>query len=229
MAAMTLTALPAAPTPSRPPAPGWWGDGGPLRIAPWPDPVVERSGFTPRSAYVERCWLPVLGPSALLLVRRAGDLLMAHPEGCEIDTAATARALGLGGAGGRHAPFPRAIGRCVRFGVARPLGTTAGEGDGPPSPVLAFRRMLAPLPARRTAALGPGRWPEPGPPDDAATYRGQRRRAMAAAVEMAPAAPDPGALEGYLHAIGVHPALAHEAAACAAAWVGGGPGGSARP
>lgn len=34
-------------------------------IRPWADPVVDVRGFDPRSQYVERYWLSVIGPTAL--------------------------------------------------------------------------------------------------------------------------------------------------------------------
>jgi len=34
-----------------------------LRVEAWTDPVVDRVGHDPRSTYVERFWLGVLGPS----------------------------------------------------------------------------------------------------------------------------------------------------------------------
>ena len=46
-----------------------------LRIVRWPDPVVDATGHDLRSTYVERFWLPVLGPSTTWLARRiAADL-----------------------------------------------------------------------------------------------------------------------------------------------------------
>ena len=33
-----------------------------LWVVPLPDPLVEAFGFDPRSWYVERFWLPVIGP-----------------------------------------------------------------------------------------------------------------------------------------------------------------------
>jgi hypothetical protein len=111
----------------------------------WEDPLLERIGVAARSAYVEEFWLPVLGPSACLLLRRAAQLLAASPDGLAVPADDLARALGLGGTGGRHAPFPRAIARCVRFGMARrPLPDT-----------VAFRRMVGPLPLRLVTRLPP--------------------------------------------------------------------------
>ena len=34
-----------------------------LSIHPWPDPVIDQVGHDPRSTYVERFWLGILGPS----------------------------------------------------------------------------------------------------------------------------------------------------------------------
>ena len=116
-----------------------------LRIVAWEDPVLERIGLAARSRYVEEFWLPVLGPSACLLLRRAADLLASAPSGVTLPADELARALGLGGTGGRHAPFPRAIGRCVRYGMARRT-----EPD-----TVAFRRVVGPLPLRLVKRLPP--------------------------------------------------------------------------
>src|SRR3954469_10018177 len=50
-----------------------------LTIRPWPDEVIDALGHDPRSAYVERFWLGVLGPSAIWLLRRLGAGLDAPP------------------------------------------------------------------------------------------------------------------------------------------------------
>ena len=41
-----------------------------LTVHPWPDPVIDTLGFDPRSIYVETFWLPTLGPTSVLLMRR---------------------------------------------------------------------------------------------------------------------------------------------------------------
>ena len=38
-----------------------------LAIRPWADEVIDRVGFDPRSPYVERFWLGVIGPSTTWL------------------------------------------------------------------------------------------------------------------------------------------------------------------
>lgn len=114
-----------------------------LVINPWPDPVVDRLGHDPRSPYVERFWLAILGPSTTWLLRRLAAELETSPAGFELPLAETARAIGLGGRPGRHAPFARALQRCCQFGMARP--------DGPGA--LAVRRKLPPLNRNQAARL----------------------------------------------------------------------------
>lgn len=36
-----------------------------IAVEAWSDPVIDQLGHDPRSAYVERFWLPVLGPSGV--------------------------------------------------------------------------------------------------------------------------------------------------------------------
>lgn len=105
-----------------------------LEIRPWPDPVLDNLGHDARSPYVERYWLPILGPSATLLVRRLAAALEESPDGFELDPAAWAVELGIGMRGGRHSPFWRSIDRTCRFGATRRHGE-----------VLAVRRRLPPL------------------------------------------------------------------------------------
>ena len=106
-----------------------------VSVEPWPDPVIDELGHDPRSAYVERFWLPVLGPSTVWFLRRLADQLDRQPEGFELDLVDTARCLGVGMRGGRNSPMLKTIERSCRFGAARMHGTTS----------IAVRRRLAPL------------------------------------------------------------------------------------
>ena len=115
---------------------------GTLLVEVWADPVVDRFGHDPRSRYCERFWLPVLGPSTICLLRHLAACLEVAPEGCRIDVADTARALGLGERLGRNGPFARTVVRAVDFDMARLTGDT-----------LAVRRRLPPLPRRHLARL----------------------------------------------------------------------------
>jgi hypothetical protein len=90
-----------------------------LRVEQWEMVWAEGRTHELRSNYVERFWLPVLGPTATLLLRRLAYELDRHPEGFELVTNDMACSLGLGGAMGRHGPFPRAVQRCIDFGAAQ--------------------------------------------------------------------------------------------------------------
>lgn len=113
-----------------------------LQVSDWPDPVLDQLGHDPRSGYVERFWLPVLGPSCLFLMRRLAAELERSPEGFSIESANWARELGIGMKGGRHGPFWRAVERACRFGAARRNG-----------PRLVVRRRLPPLSSRQVERL----------------------------------------------------------------------------
>lgn len=90
-------------------------------IRPWVDPVVDERGVDPRSVYVERFWLGVVGPTATWIMRRFAEEFDQHPDGFQLDLATTANAMGLSYAKGPSSPFGRALQRCVMFGLARPM------------------------------------------------------------------------------------------------------------
>jgi hypothetical protein len=116
-----------------------------IQVNTWVDPVVEARGHPADSAYVEIFWLPVLGPSATFLLRRLSLYLDMFPGGLPMDLSELSGQLGLGRPESRHAALPRAIDRCVRFGLARRPGANR----------LAVRRILGPLPAQRVNRLSP--------------------------------------------------------------------------
>jgi len=107
----------------------------PLLVVPWADPVCDQLGIDPRSAYVERFWLPLLGPTSTWLLRRFAVEFDRQPDGFSLATEDVARSIGIGTKGGRSGPFHRAIDRCVRFGCIQ----HAEHG------ILAVRRRLPPL------------------------------------------------------------------------------------
>ena len=107
-----------------------------MTVRPWPDEVIDRVGHDPRSAYVEQFWLPLLGPSSVLLLRRLAAELEHHPTEVALPMEGTARSLGLGTKGGRTSTFGRTLDRCRQFQLLHL------EEDG--STLLA-RRMLPPL------------------------------------------------------------------------------------
>jgi len=94
-----------------------------LHVEVWPDAVVDKLGHDPRSHYVERYWLGVLGPSTTWLLRHVAERLDANPAGFDMPLEETAMRLGLGMRNGRHSPFVRAIERACQFGLARRVDT----------------------------------------------------------------------------------------------------------
>src|SRR5689334_19924112 len=71
-----------------------------------------------RSEYVELFWLPILGPSALLALRRLAGCIT-PTEAAPVPLAEFARCLGLGTGHGRRAPAVRAVARLADFHLAR--------------------------------------------------------------------------------------------------------------
>jgi hypothetical protein len=174
-----------------------------LHVRPWPDPVIDAVGHDPRSTYVERFWLGVLGPSTTWLLRRMAAGLEASPAGFDLPLADTARALGLGGEG-RHSPFVRALSRCCQFELALP------ESDQ----VLAVRRKLPPLNRRQLVRL-----PEAVQTEHDAWQTGHlrepeidklRRRSRRLALSLLELGEDAEATERQLLRWRFHPAICHE-------------------
>lgn len=180
-----------------------------FRVEAWPDQVIDAVGHDVRSAYVERFWLGVLGPSATWLLRRLVSGLEDEPDGFELDLAATAVELGLGHRSGRHSPFFRSIDRCCRFGAAHLLDDRT----------LRVRRRLPPLTRMQIARL-PMRlqeahqaWVE-GPRTHLPVDQ-LRERARGLALSLLELGEDTEATERQLHTWHLHPAIAHEAVAWA--------------
>ena len=117
-----------------------------IRVEPWEDTLVEAHGYDVRSSYVEAVYLPVLGPTSLLLARRLAVLMAAEPRGFVLDVADIAAQLGLGRGSGRNSVIARTLARLVIFDVAQ----VRDHGD-----TLAVRRALAPLPLGHQRRLSP--------------------------------------------------------------------------
>ena len=111
-------------------------------IRPWLDPIVDVRGHDPRSAYVERYWLSVIGPTATWIIRRFAERFDAEPSGFTLDLDHMATSMGLSFAKGHNSPFGKALQRCVMFGLAQPLS------DG-----FAFRRKLPTVAQRHLKRL----------------------------------------------------------------------------
>jgi hypothetical protein len=182
-----------------------------LAIAPWPDPVIDRIGHDPRSPYVERFWLSILGPSTTFLLRHLATQLEVEPEGFVLDLSTTARAMGLGDRTkvGKQSPFLRALSRTCHFGLARLVDD-----------VLVVRRRVPPLTSRQVERLPESlrldhrRWQEAqlraGRPDGA-PVEAMRERARRLALTLLELGEDLDTTERQLHHWRFHPAVAYEA------------------
>jgi hypothetical protein len=82
------------------------------------DDLLAPASHDPRSAYAERFWLGVLGPSSLWLLRAMVHGLESAPTGFAADTNALSRTLGLGDRIGRQSPLVRAMARLAHFDLA---------------------------------------------------------------------------------------------------------------
>lgn len=175
-----------------------------LTITPLPDPVIDTVGLDPRSDYVERYWLGILGPSTTWLLRHLVDGLERHPTGFTLDMAETAARIGIGFQGGRHSPFSRALGRLIQFDLARddaPIG-------------MAVRRKVPPLNRRQLSRLpevlqeAHERWTDGQA--GASRLEGQRRRSRQLALSLLELGEDVESTERQLLRWGYHPALCYE-------------------
>jgi hypothetical protein len=112
-------------------------------VMPWLDPEQDDNGHDPRSAYVETFWLPVVGPSTTLLLRRLADEFDAEPEGFEIEASVLSREIGLGARIDRRGAFARTLERCTKFHLLQQ------QGD-----LLYVRQRIPPLSYRQLKRLG---------------------------------------------------------------------------
>jgi hypothetical protein len=96
----------------------------PIWIEPWTDAVIDPLGHDPKSPYVERFWLGILGPSATWLLRSISYGFDAAPAGFNLSQTDTARVLGLGDRTGKYSPLQRSITRLCTFEFAYFRGET---------------------------------------------------------------------------------------------------------
>jgi hypothetical protein len=184
-----------------------------LHVRPWPDHVIDAVGHDPRSPYVERFWLGVLGPTATWLLRRLAAGLEAEPAGFQLDLAGTATELGIGGKVGQHSPFIRSIQRCCRFGATELVEETT----------LRVRRKLPPLTRAQVERLpehlrsAHAQWLSEAGPGSGVGVEQLRRRARHLALSLLELGEDGEATERQLHRWRIHPAMAHDATAWAVA------------
>jgi hypothetical protein len=176
-----------------------------VHVVAWNSPEEVPGGLDPRSTYVERFWLPLLGAQATWLVRHLADQLDRQPGGFELDVDEAVRSLGLWGPGGTRSSFRRAVLRAVRHGFVRHHrpGTLAARRRAPTVPA----RDLARLPS--SLQLDHRRWEADR---SSASLDDVRRRTRAVALDLLSAEADLAALERRLLGWGVHPSVVAESA-----------------
>src|ERR687898_2117109 len=86
---------------------------------PHANPMVRACGIEPTDPYLERCWLPVVGPSTVALVRHVADLTSSNGE-AHVQLSDLGRQLGLGAVEipSRNNKLVRTLSRAEGFGLA---------------------------------------------------------------------------------------------------------------
>jgi hypothetical protein len=113
-----------------------------IHAVPHPNPKVRHVGFALDDPYVEQVWAGVIGPSALLVLRRL-PVLWREREPALVDLRELGQSLGLGPSLARSGRTWRTIERLVGFGMAHWL----------PGDELGVRTEVAPLSGRQLARL----------------------------------------------------------------------------
>lgn len=93
-----------------------------ITIFPWSESTSAEQ-FDLRDDYIEFFWLPSLGPSAVLMLRRIGAFLENEPDGFDVHLPSFSNQLGLGAGTARTSPFRRAFERLVYYDLASPTST----------------------------------------------------------------------------------------------------------
>jgi hypothetical protein len=175
----------------------------PIWIEPWTDAVIDALGHDPKSPYVERFWLGILGPSATWLLRSISYGLDAAPAGFNLSQIDTARVLGLGDRTGKYSPLQRSLTRLCTFEFAYFRSET-----------LVVRSRVPWLEPRQVARLSGGLQDEHRLWEDAeyqtSAYNALRRRAASTAMGTIRAGGTTSDVVRILGRSGTSPETAHE-------------------
>jgi hypothetical protein len=119
-----------------------------LSISRWEVPHDQERWWPIGSDYVQLLWLPVLGPSCIVLLQRL-DLLIGTSKSVCVPSEELARSLGLGHTPHRGSLLDRSIDRCRDFHVLRELtpGFIEVPRELPPLSNRQLRRLPASLQA----------------------------------------------------------------------------------
>ena len=116
----------------------WLVEHEPFTVVRLTDDVIDLVGHPATHTYVERFWLPIIGPSSVLALRRIAGWLERSPAGVSVSLGLLAGDLGIG-----QSPAARTLARLVGFDLA--VVTPADQ--------LAVRTVLPPLPRRLAVRL----------------------------------------------------------------------------
>jgi hypothetical protein len=176
-----------------------------FEVRPWEDPVLDRQGHDPRDTYCERFWLPLLGPSAVLLARQLADRFDQLPDGFVLTTDDASRALGLGAPSGRRSAFHRTVSRLAQFRFVH-LDSDAVLLARRRFPGLS-RSQVMKLPASVREAHEAWRVAEQATP----ALPAMRERSRRLALSLLELGESPQEVSQHLHRLRFHPSLCHEA------------------
>lgn len=113
-----------------------------MSVRPWPGGSLGGCRYDAGDVYVETYWLPILGPSDVLAVRRIALWIEAEADGVNVDLAELGASLGVGTGTGRHTQINRTLTRLIDFGVARITGEHLEvHTTFPPLPAQLRRRL----------------------------------------------------------------------------------------
>jgi hypothetical protein len=115
-----------------------------IPAGPWVSARADQFNLSVLSRYGEAYWLPIIGPSSLLMMRRLGTL--ANLGAFTINLADLAGSLGLGTGVGRSSTVVSTINRLNKFNLVRPWCMEDGIQ-------LQVRRNFPPLSLRQMQML----------------------------------------------------------------------------
>jgi hypothetical protein len=147
---------------------------------PHPNRTVRDCGITPTDPYLEWCWLPLVGPSTVALVRHVAELTSTSGE-ARIPLADLGRLLGLGAVDvpSRNNKLVRTLARAEQFGLGfTSLGVPGEQVTFGIHEQLARERHEAAVAAANEALAAAG-LPAPQSPQPAAWGAAERTGAVA--------------------------------------------------
>jgi hypothetical protein len=177
-----------------------------ITVTAWPDPVIDTLGHDPRSEYVERFWLPTLGPTTLLLLRRLANRFDRSHETLELDGPDLSQSLGVGARDGASTPLMRSFDRLAMFDLASTLGERAYAVRRTLPPVNRRHHHRPPMPRQREH----DEWVADQLTSSALEHA--RRRARRLAFALFEQGDDLDHVERVLLGVGFHPTVCRESA-----------------